>query len=382
MQKLEDPIIRKNILTNTICPNCSQALTKASLVNEWLECLSCNERYPLISGNIPLLSKNPGIYLASLYMQHQRFIKQQQGMVVFLKRKAENNSGSNRKKNLFNLAHAIEQNLKITQANFLEIVDFISIYDLTNAIDAPKFISYSNTLEYLERDWCWLPHSERELKLIQKQVLSSLQKCQFDNSSALVLGAGTGRLAWESLKHFDQVYALDQSLSMAQQFYKTINDTLTFYSIGTTNRIVDADMVVKREARSHLPKDEYAPNVSADLERISYLVGNAANIPLAQNSISAILSIYFTDVIPLEDYFSEILRVLNPGGVFFHFGPLEYHFEDISQHLSAEEIKRQFVANGFDIITDFQATSEHLYQKGSMAHRVYDNWVFCAVRSD
>ena len=44
----------------------------------------------------------------------------------------------------------------------------------------------------------------------------------------------------------------------------------------------------------------------------------------------------FTDVLPLSVLLKEVKRLLMPGGVFVHFWPLDYHFDDIDERRALE----------------------------------------------
>ncbi len=90
-------------------------------------------------------------------------------------------------------------------------------------------------------------------------------------------------------------------------------------------------------------------------------------------------SIYFTDVLPLKILIPELKRVLQPNGLFFHFGPLHYHFNEIEEMLTAEEIKDAFKAEGFEIITEDLEDLTHHHSEVSLSVKKYYNWIF-AVR--
>jgi len=350
-----------------ICPGCGES-TSIRKDKRWIDCTICNQQYPLIGGKIPVLIQDPENYLASLYLQHKRYISQQESQIARIRHQVKNHP-SYRHESLLHLADALETNVKLIQSNLDEFMDFVTVDNLTDAIHQPKFITYSNTLRYLERDWCYLSHNEAELEHIQKHTLKTLKHNHNDLSTALVLGAGTGRLAWEGLDIFDRVFALDHSLTMAQQFHQVINNPLRFYSVDTLNMTSNADQVIQRSTSAGQSADYYAADPKSKLDSMTYMVADARAIPI-------------TDVLPLHEYFSELKRVLKPNGVFCHFGPLEYHFDDITQHLSAEEIKNYFAKNGFKIISDYHVKGEHLHREGSMSHRIYNNWVFQAVKME
>lgn len=360
-----------------ICPKCRANLETSSSGIAWLHCPACNQNFPLISGRIPLLMEQPYLYLANLYLQHNHYLRRQQKKIIALENAAHKEPA--RHDFLTLMAGALKKNLSLTESASTELPTFLTAHDIVTALDAPGFISYTTTLEYLERDWCWLAPCERELRIIRDALLERYAQYAPDSDSALVLGAGTARIAWDLRTHFNQVYALDGSLTLAQQFHNLLNRDVEFYSIRTSSIFEDADMIQKRCA-TLVPPGYRQINEVPNSESFYYLIGDVCRIPLREESISTIVSVYFTDVVPLKHYLGEVLRVLKQGGVFLHFGPLEYHFDDITQHLSAEQIKCVFESNGFKIVSEDSIKSEHLHIEGAMSHQIFENWVFCAIR--
>lgn len=100
---------------------------------------------------------------------------------------------------------------------------------------------------------------------------------------------------------------------------------------------------------------------------------------MADRSQSALVSVYFTDVLPLRIYLAEARRVLKPGGIFIHVGPLIYHFNDESQMLTPDEVLAVFREYGFVIQTNEFTTSPSATTAGTMVSTAYINWVFTAI---
>lgn len=140
-----------------------------------------------------------------------------------------------------------------------------------------------------------------------------------------------------------------------------------------SKNVTGADEMVK-------PRRATAPTKAKSLERFQYLVGSAAALPLAPQSIPTIVSVHFTDVLPLTAYLPEMIRLVKPSGLFIHFDPLDYHFADVAHHLSGEEIRQIFVDNGFKVVLDTSVQTEHLPLAQSMAYHIYDSWLLGVVR--
>jgi SAM-dependent methyltransferase len=275
------------------------------------------------------------------------------------------------------VANGIGENIKVIESVCNELSDCISLTDFVQAINAPQFIGYASIFEYLERDWSWLPAGEQELSVIKRALYEKIDQYSPDKTSVLVLGAGTGRIGWELLNRFELVYALDVSLTMAQIYNKVLCGGVAFYSVNTSSISSSQDMVKVRKASIVSPVTSKA-YVEQVRHRLRYLVGDVCRAPFADKTVSAVVSAYFTDVVPLNHYINEICRILTPGGLFLHFGPLEYHFDDIGQHLSAEQVRQLFEQKGFEVCADEYIASEHLNIEGSMSIRSFKNWVFAA----
>jgi SAM-dependent methyltransferase len=116
-------------------------------------------------------------------------------------------------------------------------------------------------------------------------------------------------------------------------------------------------------------------------QRISFLVADAAALPFPDASLDAVFSIYFTDVMPIAKLAPEITRVLKPGGCMVHFGPLDYHFDDFSDCLSAEEVRDALANHGLRVSKERRVPLGHLSAADEMLRTSYENWAFSADRA-
>jgi ubiquinone/menaquinone biosynthesis C-methylase UbiE len=102
-------------------------------------------------------------------------------------------------------------------------------------------------------------------------------------------------------------------------------------------------------------------------------------MPFKDASLSAVLSLFFTDVIPIHQWINEIYRSLSKNGVFIHIGPLDYHFEDLEYQYSVEEMKEIFKQHQFEIIyEDFKKMPHLNHGERHMSMKLYNTWVFVA----
>jgi carnosine N-methyltransferase len=234
--------------------------------------------------------------------------------------------------------------------------------------------AYLKDFRYMRRDWCGLPDSEEQVgQIIQALRTRCTEYCP-DLDSALFLGAGLARIAFEHNDLFRKVYALDKSYSMVHHFHQLLQEDIDFYEIHEFN-VLKAEDSTRRLTASiqHASKEAIAHK-----DRFQYFIGDAMDLPFEAASLSCIASVYFTDVLALKLYFSELQRVLKPGGLFIHFGPLDYFFSDRGAMLSAEEYKDEFEANGFETLHEETMVLSHLPSELLMTKRHYTNWFFVA----
>ena len=82
-------------------------------------------------------------------------------------------------------------------------------------------------------------------------------------------------------------------------------------------------------------------------------------------------------MLPLSVLLPEVFRVLEPGGVFIHYGPLQYHFSDMHECYSAEALRTYFHDHGLVLLNELWDQGQHL--QGAL----FNNWSFLAtIRSE
>jgi carnosine N-methyltransferase len=362
-----------------ICRTCDTMLTFIGNQESKYVCEGCNESYPIVDG-IPILIKNPHSYLAKTLLNNENFIRQQNQNINEL-----NNilvSTVNRSDILLKVKNGMIDNLKLTTNQQNALHPFVKKEDILNLIhntEVPQF--YAGTLNYLKKDWCWTVDGEKELEIIFDIVSSYVQKYLKTNSTnALVLGAGAGRTAWDLLKVFKKVYAVDSSFCLVNYFYTLLKENIRFNQITHKNIYSTQEMVIHCEASLNpLGKESLIENQRID--NFHFFIGDATKLFLPSDSMDVISSIYFTDVLPLRIILSEVKRVLKVGGLFIHFGPLSYHYSDPKDCLSAEEIKKILEQNNFTILEESRVVLPHTYTGENMNMNIYNNWSFVAVKN-
>jgi carnosine N-methyltransferase len=190
----------------------------------------------------------------------------------------------------------------------------------------------------------------------------------------LVLGAGAGRFAFELTARVGEVIAIDRSVPMAASVQLLRERPQRLYEIHERNveRIDD-------HVRAFDVSIPACAENGATFDRMRYVVGDALSVPLLSHSVSAIVSVYFTDVVSPTLLFSEAARLLEPGGLFFHFGPLQYHFSGPREQLSAHEMKQLLNECGYEIVEEQWVPLSCLASDLSMCRPEIRNWSMSAV---
>jgi carnosine N-methyltransferase len=365
-------------LSQAVCLQCRSSLENFVWPADRVTCSTCQQIYPLVSNNIPILVENPNEYLAQMYVHYENYLKQQDDEIQKIARALSSNPS--RMPILSAFQAAIRQNSQSVRSLQLEIRPHLSIEALAAvAVEEAQPVegaSYLSMLPYLQRDWGRSEESESELAAVEGPLFAKLKELQTERDSVLVLGAGAGRVAWDLRQLYDQVFATDMSLIAAYHFYQLLNEDVEFFELSANNLRRSTDGVRRHIASLKPPSHDGGAPSSCD--NFSYFIGNARNIPLPDNSISAIISIYFTDLIPLRNLLPEVKRTLKKGGLFVHLGPLEYHFVDLNDSLAADEIKTFFAANNFSAIYETEISATYLRSSASMSARLFDNWFFVA----
>jgi len=331
------------------------------------------EKYPVINA-IPILVEEPGNFLADAFVTYRQHLLTQEDLIQefttsFAKHPMRLSIFENLKK-------AIEHNAAIIKPMTDVIESFFTKDQLLHAAlnGNHSRVEYLKAFRYLKRDWCGLAESEEQLKIIHSALKEGLHFLD-DRDSSLVLGAGVGRVACDLHASFSRIFAMDKSWSMAYFSQKVMRENVLFYEINHNNilRSIHSTRLL-RAGFSYVGTSE--EDVADIREKLSYFVGDVRKIPLPDESVSCVLSVYFTDVIALESYMAEVHRVLKKGGIFIHFGPLGYQFRAIENMLTAEEIKAWYFKLGYEHLLEKTVETKHLASHDILYNATVNNWLF------
>jgi carnosine N-methyltransferase len=228
----------------------------------------------------------------------------------------------------------------------------------------------------LRRDFSGEPEAEAELSALCEALYSALGGAPVAGSSILVLGSGVGRIAAELSGAEGSVSAIDLSAPLMSAGHLVRNGELEVHDTCTRNARTAASQTFRFTAQ--MPRHLRDP---ARRNPVRYAVADATRAPFADGEFSSLVSVYFTDVVPLSRLLPEVWRLLEVGGTFVHVGPLGYHFDHLSEHLSADDLLEHFRAVGFEVSTPRWISTTHYAARESLYHATFDNLVFVARKA-
>ncbi|WP_138505986.1 methyltransferase domain-containing protein [Nostoc sp. PA-18-2419] len=366
-------------LKDTICLQCGNKLGNYQNFSNKIICSNCAYEYPVIEQKIPILLKNPHKYLAEILSEYEKYIQESENRLQEIV--VSDNKNPLRSQVIKSIESGIIFNNQYIQLLREQISKHIELNHLMKIATHEKSYGYSANFSYLQRDWCWLPEGEEELELIQNTLLKYILSFDTERDAAIVLGAGTGRIAWDLRDKYKWMYATDLSYTMAALFYDLLEKEIVFYEINQKNIFNDTEAARCLTATMYPPKKEVVQIQQPSSENFSYFIGDALHLPFVEHSLSTVISVYFTDVVPPQFLFAEIARVIKLNGIFIHFGPLAYHFNDLSYSLAANEIRALLKQHNFEILAEETVPTFHKSSSVSMSSKLYRNWTFAAIWS-
>ncbi len=354
------------------CVHCKNTHWKSN-ESAWT-CLSCKTIYPVLFGYTPVLMPRAREHITKTYLQFRQYLLEQQQRAQELEKAVTLNSYRKEQLALLlrgqrhnsNLLYSLQEQLSKELLPGPDLIEYLHT-------QPAAALRYTTNFDYLRRDWTGLPEGELELREINTSLNKAISFVKPKCSKVVVLGAGMGRVAYDLCSSVDQVIALDQSISMGAWFHKIAEEDLTFYEINPKNTQYFEDRV--RPLRARMPDKNH-------LSKLFYGIADAQQLPLASQSVDAVISVYFTDLLPLKKLLPEVKRVLRPGGAFIHFGPLHYHFDDTSQMLSFEEVKKHLQSKNFTIALEERQKTTHCGSAASCLQKFYLNWNMVAIKRE
>jgi SAM-dependent methyltransferase len=347
-----------------------------------LSCTACGEVYPLLLGELPVLAPQPARHLAVEAIRLRRdlsWFQQQRSLLA---------AGERRFPRRAQTQERIRAALERTSDTFVEIlamlvsqVDSAAVVEVaaqppqdTGAYGARRICSL------LRRDFSGEPEGEEEVGSLVQAIHQELHASHRDGDRVLVLGCGAGRLAEELAASGSAVTAIDLSSVLLSAALTLRTRPLDLCDVQTRNARDAARQAESFTAR-HRPRAAPAAPAPSRAPKVRYAVADATAMPFADESWPVVVSVYFTDVVPLSKLLPEVWRVLQPRGHFIHAGPLGYHFDDPAEHLAADELLDALRFGGFDLGPTRWLPGTYHRAPGSLCVSSFDNLVFSARKA-
>ena len=321
------------------CPSCNSALYTLG------ECNQCTVRSCRL-GSIPLLVTEPDRYLGDTIAGLRAFHRDQENKLAGILELSANPAWSWRKESFERLAAALRQHRDLAKQQIEILSAAKDGLGLANEPGDPSTASpyYGmQNLTYPRVDWGTSAEAQLQIETTERILRNQIEKyCEADGE-AVMLGAATGRYACDLAPRFAQLTAVELCYTYAFFFELLQRQSLTLFE--ASRGISDSAATLIASHKLRMPERAVPAN-------LSYIIADARHLPLANESQSTVLSIYFADVMPLDQLLSDVIRVLKPGGRFINFGPVHYHFDAPEWLLTPDEIRRYIRQAGFQFEED------------------------------
>jgi SAM-dependent methyltransferase len=353
------------------CPYCLRSLSKghASL---W-RCGHCAKDFPACD-KIPVLTREPTHPIAMA----QTFVRQGLAHLRRLESAVDDATAWRtpaRESLRARLADAIETNRSLLSRVAVRLPSTLLYEPEASPADA-LYQSFEVVMRYAVRDWSGQPWDEEQIQTIESSVARDLPRSE--SGIALVLGAGTCRIARDLTAAYGLVVACDLSLPMLLTYASIQDGPLRYADINFQNAESATGQVQETTLSVQPRKGPLVPRP----ERLCLSAADATRLPLPSESVSAVFSIYFSDVVPLNAFLPEVNRVLVHGGTFIHFGTLGYHRGTIATLLSAEDMREAIEAGGFRIEKErWVSTRDIGARPDRLAMVMLRNWLLVAQKT-
>ncbi len=335
----------------------------------------------MVDGTIPVLLKDYKRHLSASYLAHEAFIDQHVELIHQVRRAAEQDPA--RAPLLSRVIDAYEANnryFRRLRDTVLRCVSQREIDEARKDTALPEQYPIDDGMSCFCRDWAWEAHTEREVATTMGTLFEQIDEFASDLETALVPGAGTGRFACEIAGKYRNCLALDASFHMVHDFYNLLKHEVRLFEVNLRRSVVRTEDVVQEHRLSLDPPTDKRISEVLSAGEFSFFVGDALDVPLPDESISAIISVYFIDIVPVRPLLREVRRLLKPGGLFLNFGPLRYSTKDVNGMLSGEELLSLFNISGFEILADTTVTNTQFACPANITSLLSHNFVFTARR--
>jgi hypothetical protein len=292
------------------CPACRAPFYEGSPPS-W-SCGACSARFPVVSG-IPLLLPNPEAVLDGWRGGLDQFNREMtESARHVLAAAVDAGLPPKTRARLLRLGEDLPRHVDHILALFGDAGIFQQ--GMRAGVKAPVLLDYYSLIH---RDCAWAPEVDEVTPSVES-ILSVLPT-GFRLGRTLVLGAGTGKLAWDlglALGGSEPIVALDINplpFLVTQKLLQGEKVRL-FELPGQPLRSLDASREREIEAR--------APS----LPHLRLVFGDGLLPPFQDGSFDTVITPWFVDQVPKNaaDLLGTLERLLVPGGAWINHGPLIY----------------------------------------------------------
>lgn len=321
-----------------LCVHCDAILSAPG--ESSVACAVCRKSYPLLAGGIPLLVAEPEDHMAAAVAELLHGVEYRDAVAEHLEARLQ--AGSRRPRALGRILELVRASSAFLSRLLTMLPNVWTVEQITKP--RPHAVPQLNP-QYLIRDYSGQPKSEAAIAEVMAALSRQLAHTA-QRDSVLVLGAGTGRYAFELAASFASVLALDLSIPSVLSYSLLEQGPLSLHEMNEQNVATVDEIAVP--VTCELPPHG-GPRDDARRARLRWVVADGRKVPLTAGSLSAVVSAYFSDQVPPDGLVEEVFRLLRPGGVFVHFGPLGYEHADFEDMLTAEEFCERFAERGFAV---------------------------------
>jgi len=310
------------------CPRCRRARLLLQRAG-WI-CEGCNAGYPVL-GTIPWLFAEP-----------QSMLAQWRGRLQFLLLSVEREVGVLQAELAAGVAPLTRQRLELLAASHedharrltrllapLDLAATRTGYETHLALRTrlPSDQGLTNYYVNLHRDWAW-GNAENDISI---ELIRSATGRDADWGRTLVLGAGSGRLA------YDVHMQCAPSLTVAVDFNPLLLFVARDVTGGATLELYEFPIAPRRLADHAVIRSLSAPQpVRAGFHLVA---ADALRAPFAPEAFDTVVTPWLVDIIneDLASFAARVNTLLRPGGFWINFGSLAFSQGQRAQRLSFEE---------------------------------------------
>ncbi|ACY13923.1 methyltransferase domain-containing protein [Haliangium ochraceum] len=366
------------LLERMFCPAKKTPLAYSS-ADEALVSAESGSSYPVIGG-VPVLVPKPQEYLhrtaIELEAHNQRRDQNMQIVKAFLSQETF------RTPMLRSLHAALEQNVALSIAQRDALAARLDVAGLLRYVvdqgvklaDPRQTPAYygPDLLSFVRADWSDEPAPSKQRSVVLERVNDNIARFCGANQSALVVGGGAGRYFHELAARFDYMLGSDLNFTYVDIYHRLKNGPMELADIFYP--MISSDVVAESFVAA-LP-DGKTP------ENAAYFVADALQLPVRDGTQDAVVSIYFSDCVPIMRLLNEARRVLKPGGVFISLGPMFYHSVDQTAWFTPTETLAIANQIGFDCEHDEWGELAYWSSPHRSSESIHRVWNYVLRRRD